>query len=1373
MFKQLNSKAIKLGIGLAASLALAFPASSAWAASDKFRLVWTDDPSSTMTIGWRQTAAAFSNLQYRQKGLLEAWTSETSYTERSFVNTVNGVSDSLNNTFVKLSGLLPNTDYEFRVCDSKGCTENYMWFRTAPATAEPISFVAGGDSRRESSADFGDNDLARVNGFKLVSALRPLFVLFSGDFMNDGTFEEWMIWLDEWQLTQSDDGRMYPIVPTHGNHENDELDMIQDIFNVEGPAGNSAFGSYGALSFGGDMLRIWTLNTELEPGIGYSAFSGQSSVTWNEQSAWLSADLAAHSSVTWKLANYHRPLRPHTSGKSEGVLRYSEWAPLFDTYDVDLAIESDSHMVKYTYPVNFSMAAEADEGFIEADYLNDQHGTVFIGEGSWGAPKRPIDDDKDWTMVSNSFWQFKHIQVDANHLNVRTVRFEPSSYPHGVENDVSALTQIQQDNDPYALPNGLDLWRPFEGDGPLTLPLVSTPTLKADAAVVPDSGSNSAPDNALYWNDFSGGLESAEYGNMTTYDLGCSDTSSANWYIYNGQKLSINGYNSSAADPNENCNDWLILPPQDLSERSALTLSFDTDYNYDGPELKLWMSSDYHPATNADPTSATWTELSFTLPATGAYTSVNSGPIVVNDSDIPVAQRAAVYFALQYTSTGRGAGDGRIWEVDNVAVIDGVIEADPEPISESFETGDLGTWQAVKISGVPDWAATSVAGRAAASMSNATSQFAAADTWLVSPVISLPSVYTDQDFNFQYYRSGTTGQTTSAQSLGLYVSPSCSLGGSYSSTGVNAQSWTLLLDADDLSGPDASWTQQAAVDLSMYAGQNVCLGFRFREPKLSTRLWAVDDLAIGELVIPVSDPIPARDNLANVRVATFNTLLANRGEGSNPDDKLISDLNGGNDLQARGVAEVIQRVAPDILLMNEFDYDAGGLAITSFQSEYLAVSQNGAPAISYPYRYFAPVNTGTQPESEGDPDCDFNDAAVGCALTDQIGNGYDDPEDAYGFGEYAGAFGMVVLSKYPIVEADVRTFRKFLWKDMPGNLLPSSFYSADEQAIFRLSSKGHWDVPVSVNGEIVHVLASHPTPPVFDGTEDRNGRRNHDEIRFWEDYASLKGSDCYIYDDDGVTACLGTGRRFVMLGDQNADPVNGDTFDGAILQVLNNPVVENGFVQSSVGGSSATSGVNATADFGLRADYAVSSRAGLNIQMNSCDPENPGLSCGIFWPRSSDPLSYLTTGACDNYNGTNCGSSDHRMVWLDLEIVPDSDGDQIPDDVDSCQSLANTDQLDLDRDGNGDVCDPDDDGDQMDDAWETNYGLNPLSPLDAQGDLDGDGVSNLAEFIAGTNPSIDESASQNYEHDEDVPLPIWAYFLLVGLMGMAGLRKKR
>ncbi len=51
----------------------------------------------------------------------------------------------------------------------------------------------------------------------------------------------------------------------------------------------------------------------------------------------------------------------------------------------------------------------------------------------------------------------------------------------------------------------------------------------------------------------------------------------------------------------------------------------------------------------------------------------------------------------------------------------------------------------------------------------------------------------------------------------------------------------------------------------------------------------------------------------------------------------------------------------------------------------------------------------------------------------------------------------------------------------------------------------------------------------------------------------------------------------------------------------------------------------------------------------------------------------------------------------------------------------------------------DTDGDGLPDSWETAFGLDPANPADAGGDRDGDGVTNRAEYDAGTNP--DDSAN--------------------------------
>jgi Endonuclease/Exonuclease/phosphatase family len=242
----------------------------------------------------------------------------------------------------------------------------------------------------------------------------------------------------------------------------------------------------------------------------------------------------------------------------------------------------------------------------------------------------------------------------------------------------------------------------------------------------------------------------------------------------------------------------------------------------------------------------------------------------------------------------------------------------------------------------------------------------------------------------------------------------------------------------------------------------------------------VSRAAAAILVLLLALPAGASAKQDSVRFSTFNASLNRAAEG-----QLVADLSTPGNAQAATVAEIIQRARPDVLLINEFDYDPAGDALRLFQDNYLSQPHNGAAPIHYPYRFAAESNTGIPSGFDLD-----NDGTVGG------GN------DAFGFGAYPGQFGMAVYSRHPILEERIRTFQKFLWRDMPGALLPPGWYSAEELDVFRLSSKSHWDLPIDTGRRVVHFLVSHPTPPVFDGPEDRNGRRNHDEIRLWADYIS-------------------------------------------------------------------------------------------------------------------------------------------------------------------------------------------------------------------------------------------------------------------------------
>jgi hypothetical protein len=395
---------------------------------------------------------------------------------------------------------------------------------------------------------------------------------------------------------------------------------------------------------------------------------------------------------------------------------------------------------------------------------------------------------------------------------------------------------------------------------------------------------------------------------------------------------------------------------------------------------------------------------------------------------------------------------------------------------------------------------------------------------------------------------------------------------------------------------------------------------------------------------------------ADVRFSTFNASLNRFFEG-----QLAEHLSTPNNQQAKNVAETIQRYRPDVLLINEFDYWAADpqRPVDLFRDNYLEVSQNGAQPIHYPYSYIAASNTGIASGK------DLNN--FGGVVTTPLAPGYGD--DSFGFGEFPGKFAMVVYSKYPIDTDAVRTFQLFLWKDMPGNLMPIPFYSPDEVAILRLSSKSHWDVPIEIGKKTVHFLVSHPTPPVFDGPEDRNGRRNNDEIRFWADYITPARSG-YIYDDERVRGGLKPGELFVIAGDQNSDPFDGDSIPGSIQQLLDHPLVNTKTTPSSLGGPWASrvqdllnlnhrgNPAYDTADFcdfpppvppapcsgpgNLRADYVLPRK---NMQI---------VDAGVFWPSNdpadADPLrpfAYLVdlTGF-----GFPAPTSDHRAVWIDVTV---------------------------------------------------------------------------------------------------------------------------
>jgi hypothetical protein len=404
-----------LFLGLTALLFVSF---NLQASVNRIRITWSGDTATTAQIIWDggSEKAKDSVLYFDQVDHGQAY---AKYSKQALVANVDEYKKMFN-TFVQLTGLEPDTRYYFVIKDHEGLSKRY-WFETLPDHPNKrLSFISGGDSR--------NNRNPRLQANLLVSKLKAHAVFFGGDLTNSDSNKQMKNWLDDWQLSINSDGRITPLVVARGNHERSNS-SISRIFGTN-------LGVYYTLNFGGDLFRAYTLNTS-------TSISGA-------QLTWFKRDVEQNQDYTWKFAQYHKPMRPHTRGKSEGSRQYKYWAPLFFDYNFDLVSESDSHTVKTTYPIRPSANKGEDEGFVR----DDNSGTVYMGEGCWGAPLRRNNDDKSWTRASGRFNQFKLMFVDNLKIELRTIEVSNAK-------DVGEVSIDER----FTLPANLKVWNPSNGTG--------------------------------------------------------------------------------------------------------------------------------------------------------------------------------------------------------------------------------------------------------------------------------------------------------------------------------------------------------------------------------------------------------------------------------------------------------------------------------------------------------------------------------------------------------------------------------------------------------------------------------------------------------------------------------------------------------------------------------------------------------------------------------------------------------------------------------------------------------------------------------------------------------------------------------------------
>jgi len=409
------------------------------AATSQYTLSFRDDPSNSIVVGWSGDDAT---VHY---GTTDFGATFSSYPNSKTVDRT-ATAHGINRKFARLTGLLPNTLYYFVVRDAGGTVSARYKFKTLSDNPnDPIAFISGGDTRDGfkvfgsyvESCPSGNCLEQKRKGNRLVAKIRPDFVAFNGDFImnqvTSNTTAEWTEWLNDWQLTVSSDGRMYPMTFTQGNHEDN-----QDVYNLF----DVPMEEYYALNVNNGLLRLYMLNSEL------NACSNTAQLDW------FTTDLQNYTNTPntpkWKFVQYHIPTFAMGNGYGLVSDQMSCWVNLFEQYGVKLCMESHTHITKWTLPCKKNSA--------DTDFVPDPEGIVYIGEGNWGAPHRTLDftanNAKPYVRDQEVFDNFFYIRVNSNQTTIQCVKFD------GEEN-VTANTSDELGKE---LPANAVLWNPTNGN---------------------------------------------------------------------------------------------------------------------------------------------------------------------------------------------------------------------------------------------------------------------------------------------------------------------------------------------------------------------------------------------------------------------------------------------------------------------------------------------------------------------------------------------------------------------------------------------------------------------------------------------------------------------------------------------------------------------------------------------------------------------------------------------------------------------------------------------------------------------------------------------------------------------------------------------
>lgn len=343
------------------------------------RVVWKEKPQTTVTLSWSTVGEGKSHIAYLDTKKRMGNDKKYKMKFKAHRNGEYTLSDKEKEKevtskwyhHVVVPKLKPSTVYYFMVSSDDNSSREFH-FKTAPDDDRDFTLLFGGDSRS------GVKSRQQVN--RMMAAMHKsndkiIALAHGGDYIANGqSWSQWNQWLTDQEILIQKDGQVLPIIPARGNH--DKGPLYKEIFDIADK-------------------EVCYFNTVLNATSHLITLNSENSVA-GEQLKFLEMTLKKNAKRQWSLAQYHRPVYPAVKGPGRAK---KFWVPLFEKYNLDIALEADGHCIKRTVPIRAGK--------------HDPTGVVYLGEGGLGVHQRGPKKDRWYLQPPGTALRGHHVmQLD-------------------------------------------------------------------------------------------------------------------------------------------------------------------------------------------------------------------------------------------------------------------------------------------------------------------------------------------------------------------------------------------------------------------------------------------------------------------------------------------------------------------------------------------------------------------------------------------------------------------------------------------------------------------------------------------------------------------------------------------------------------------------------------------------------------------------------------------------------------------------------------------------------------------------------------------------------------------------------------------------